>query len=153
ALNAAIEAARAGEQGRGFAVVADEVRTLASRTQKSTEEIQQTIQRLQQGSRESTTRLESGADNARLAVDKAQLAGESLTQITAAVDQINAMNAQIATAAEQQSLVTEDINQNITIISDIANQTASGAEQSSQATLELARLAETLKAETETYRV
>lgn len=153
ALNAAIEAARAGEQGRGFAVVADEVRTLASRTQKSTEEIQQTIQRLQQGSRESTSRLESGADSARLAVDKAQLAGESLTQITAAVDQINAMNAQIATAAEQQSLVTEDINQNITIISDIANQTASGAEQSSQATLELARLAETLKAETEAYKV
>lgn len=153
ALNAAIEAARAGEQGRGFAVVADEVRTLASRTQHSTEEILQTIQRLQQGSRDSTVMLEQGAENALLSVDKALLAGESLSQIKVSIDQISAMNTQIATAAEQQSSVTEEINQNITSISDISSQTATGAEQSSQATLELAQLAETLKSEIDAYAV
>ncbi|WP_428774455.1 methyl-accepting chemotaxis protein [Vibrio sp.] len=153
ALNAAIEAARAGEQGRGFAVVADEVRTLASRTQQSTEEILQTIQRLQQGSRDSTARLEAGAEHAKTVVEKAQLAEQALEQITAAVDQITAMNAQIATAAEQQSAVTEEINKNITTISDISNQTAAGAEQSSSATEQLASLAEALNVEIARYRV
>lgn len=153
ALNAAIEAARAGEQGRGFAVVADEVRTLASRTQESTEEILQTIQRLQQGSRDSTQRLESGANNALSTVDKAREAGDALTQIKASVDQITAMNAQIATAAEEQSLVTEEINANISSISEISNQNAVGAEQSSAATQELAELAEVLRNEIEHYRV
>ncbi|MDF2152546.1 methyl-accepting chemotaxis protein [Vibrio sp. CAU 1672] len=152
ALNAAIEAARAGEQGRGFAVVADEVRTLASRTQKSTEEILHTIQRLQQGSQESTSRLEQGADNARVTVEKAREAGEALAQITDSVDRITAMNTQIATAAEQQTLVTEEINQNISVISDISNQTASGAEQSSDATMELARFSESIRAEISHYR-
>lgn len=153
ALNAAIEAARAGEQGRGFAVVADEVRTLASRTQESTEEILQTIQRLQQGSRDSTQRLEAGANNALSTVDKAREAGDALTQIKASVDQITAMNAQIATAAEEQSLVTEEINANISSISEISNQNAVGAEQSSAATQELAELAEVLRNEIEHYRV
>ncbi|NVD08651.1 HAMP domain-containing protein [Vibrio sp. JPW-9-11-11] len=153
ALNAAIEAARAGEQGRGFAVVADEVRTLASRTQASTEEILQTIQRLQQGSRDSTQRLEAGANNALSTVDKAREAGDALTQIKASVDQITAMNAQIATAAEEQTLVTEEINANISSISEISNQNASGAEQSSAATQELAELAEVLRNEIEHYRV
>ncbi|WP_367989254.1 methyl-accepting chemotaxis protein [Vibrio sp. NTOU-M3] len=153
ALNAAIEAARAGEQGRGFAVVADEVRTLASRTQQSTEEILNTIQRLQQGSRDSTVRLEHGAENANQTVEKAREAGQALQQITTSVDQITAMNAQIATAAEQQTLVTEEINQNIIAISDISNQTATGAEQSSYSTQELAKLAETLKMEIDKYKV
>lgn len=153
ALNAAIEAARAGEQGRGFAVVADEVRTLASRTQESTEEILQTIQRLQQGSRDSTQRLETGARNALSTVDKAREAGDALTQIKTSVDQITAMNAQIATAAEEQSLVTEEINANISSISEISNQNAVGTEQSSAATLELANLAEVLRKEIEHYRV
>ncbi|MGD8171735.1 methyl-accepting chemotaxis protein [Vibrio sp. TRT 21S02] len=153
ALNAAIEAARAGEQGRGFAVVADEVRTLASRTQQSTEEILNTIQRLQQGSRDSTARLEHGAENANQTVEKAREAGQALQQITTSVDQITAMNAQIATAAEQQTLVTEEINQNIIAISDISNQTATGAEQSSYSTQELAKLAETLRMEIDKYKV
>ncbi|MGD8110479.1 methyl-accepting chemotaxis protein [Vibrio sp. TRT 17S01] len=153
ALNAAIEAARAGEQGRGFAVVADEVRTLASRTQQSTEEILNTIQRLQQGSRDSTVRLEHGAENASQTVEKAREAGQALQQITTSVDQITAMNAQIATAAEQQTLVTEEINQNIIAISDISNQTATGAEQSSYSTQELAKLAETLRMEIDKYKV
>lgn len=153
ALNAAIEAARAGEQGRGFAVVADEVRTLASRTKESTLEILQTIQRLQQGSRDSTQRLEAGANNALSTLDKACEAGDALTQIKASVDQITAMNAQIATAAEEQSLVTEEINANISSISEISNQNAVGAEQSSAATQELAELAEVLRNEIEHYRL
>lgn len=153
ALNAAIEAARAGEQGRGFAVVADEVRTLASRTQQSTQEILQTIQRLQNGSRESTQRLEIGAQNALSTVEKAREAGDALNLIKTSVDQITAMNVQIATAAEQQSLVTEEINSNISSISEISNQTAVGAEQSSVATQELAELTELLHHEIEHYRV
>jgi methyl-accepting chemotaxis protein len=153
ALNAAIEAARAGEQGRGFAVVADEVRTLASRTQESTEEIKQTIQRLQQGSHDSTQRLEVGANNALTTVDKAREAGDALAQIKASVDQITAMNAQIATAAEEQSLVTEEINANISSISEISSQNAVGTEQSSAATQELAKLAEVLRNEIEHYRI
>lgn len=153
ALNAAIEAARAGEQGRGFAVVADEVRALASKTQQSTEEIKQTIQKLQQGSRESTNRLEKGATNALATVEKAKQAGDAISQIKANVDQITAMNAQIATAAEQQSLVTEEINNNISNISEISNQTAVGAEQSSSATIELAELSETLHREIAHYRI
>ncbi len=153
ALNAAIEAARAGEQGRGFAVVADEVRTLASRTQQSTGEIQQTITQLQQGSSDAMSRLEQGADSAKHTAEKSLQAGEVLTLITQSVDKISSMNAQIATAAEQQSSVTEEINQNITNISEISNQTASGAEQSSSSTLVLAQLAEQLKSEIQAYQV
>ena len=153
ALNAAIEAARAGEQGRGFAVVADEVRSLASRTQQSTQEIQQTIQSLQQGSRDATQRLVHGAENAQHTAIEAQKAGDALAEITKSVDQINALNAQIATAAEEQSSVTEEINRNITSISDISNQTACGAEQSSAASDELAQLAETMQAEIEAFSV
>lgn len=153
ALNAAIEAARAGEQGRGFAVVADEVRSLASKTQESTQEILQTIQRLQQGSRDSTQRLEAGANSALATVEKSREAGESLIKIKESVDQISAMNVQIATAAEEQSLVTEEINANISAISEISQQTATGAEQSSTATHELAQLSDTLKNEIEHYRV
>ncbi|MCE0555444.1 methyl-accepting chemotaxis protein [Motilimonas sp. E26] len=153
ALNAAIEAARAGEQGRGFAVVADEVRTLASRTQQSTQEIQETILTLQQGSKDASQRLERGAEHASSTALEAKKAGDALVEITASVDQINAMNAQIATAAEQQSSVTEEINRNITNISEIANQTASGAEQSSAASDQLAQLAENLQQEIETFKV
>ncbi|WP_299798457.1 methyl-accepting chemotaxis protein [uncultured Shewanella sp.] len=153
ALNAAIEAARAGEQGRGFAVVADEVRNLAKRTQDSTEEIQKMIQRLQQGARDSMVMMERGTEQARLSVDKSQQAGDALQQIMASIEQINALNAQIATASEQQSSVTEEINQNIINISDISDQTAAGAEQSNVATQELASLAESMQQEIAHYRV
>ncbi|MCL1049062.1 methyl-accepting chemotaxis protein [Shewanella abyssi] len=153
ALNAAIEAARAGEQGRGFAVVADEVRNLAKRTQDSTEEIQQTIQRLQQGARDSMVMMERGTEQAKLSVDKSQQAGDALQQIMASIEQINALNAQIATASEEQSSVTEEINQNIINISDISDQTAAGAEQSNVATRELASLAESMRLEVERYRI
>ncbi|HGH6014562.1 TPA: methyl-accepting chemotaxis protein [Vibrio mimicus] len=152
ALNAAIEAARAGEQGRGFAVVADEVRTLASRTQESTKQILQTVQRLQQSSRDSTQMIEQGVDSASKAVEKARLAGTALSQISANVDRISNMNTQIATASEEQSAVTEEINKNISAISEISNQTAVGAQQSSEATLELARLADDMQQEVARYK-
>ncbi|MEJ2762959.1 methyl-accepting chemotaxis protein [Photobacterium sp. MCCC 1A19761] len=133
ALNAAIEAARAGESGRGFAVVADEVRTLAQRTQESTTEIRQMIEQLQSGASTAATVMGESKQTAANTVIKAQEADEALNQINVAIEKINEMNLQIASAAEEQSLVAEEINNNTLNIKELSVQVADGAENTNQA--------------------
>lgn len=141
ALNAAIEAARAGEHGRGFAVVADEVRTLASRTQSSTEEIQSMIENLQSGTANAVEVMEQGRSQAKNSVDQAQKAGEALEYINTSIASIRDVNTQIATAAEQQSAVAGEIRHNVTTISEVAAQTASGARKVNSSSDEVSELA------------
>jgi len=140
ALNAAIEAARAGEQGRGFAVVADEVRTLASRTQASTQEIQQVIEGLQSSTKDAVAAMDTGASEARASAEKATEARDALEAITATVSSINDMNMHIASAAEEQSSVAAEIDRSVSSISQVATETSSAAEQLSRSSNNLAQL-------------
>ncbi len=153
ALNAAIEAARAGDHGRGFAVVADEVRALAKRTQNSAAEIEDLISQLVTSASESVTTMEAGSTLANRTLENARKTGQAITAIASAVNDIRQFNSQIATAAEQQTSVAEEINQNVTVIRDIGDQSATSANQVAGSSNELAQLAVNLRGKVARFSV
>lgn len=153
ALNAAIEAARAGEQGRGFAVVADEVRTLASRTQKSTEEIQKTIEQLQSAARSAVQKMQQSRGQAEQSVSSANQAGDSLQAITTSIRRIREMNQHIASATDDQQKMAGSIVGHVEEIVRNTEHTSQSADHIAKASSELANLAQNLENVARQFRV
>jgi methyl-accepting chemotaxis protein len=153
ALNAAIEAARAGEAGRGFAVVADEVRALAHRTQQSTREIEQMVGSIQSGTTNAVSSMNQTNAQAQKTLVMAHGAGKALAEITNALDQINERNLLIATAAEEQSQVAQEVDRNLVSIRDLSSETSEASIQTAIATAELSTLATSLNLLTRQFRL
>ncbi len=153
ALNAAIEAARAGDAGRGFAVVADEVRALAHRTQQSTQEIEQMIGAVHQGTDKAVHAMRSSNDRARTTLEVARSAGEALDAITRSISQISERNLVIASASEEQAQVAREVDRNLVNIRDLSLQTSAGANQTSAASQELSSLAVNLNELVARFRI
>ena len=153
ALNAAIEAARAGEQGRGFAVVADEVRSLAGRTQESTESIRGTLSEFRSGTEQVVSTVETSRERSQTVIEKAQQSSQILDTIYTNMSNISDLNAQVATAAEQQSYATEEISRNVQRVDELASTLTQEAHQAAQAGDELSDLARQLGHAVDKFRV
>jgi len=152
ALNAAIEAARAGESGRGFAVVADEVRTLASRSREATQEIEDMIERLQGGAKNAVDAMQQSRERAHSSVTQAADAGSALEAIAAAVNNINEMNGQIASASEAQLKTAQDVSTNMANIHELTEQSVDSSDRITSAGEELASLAAKMRNMIAEYR-